>query len=111
MSRNTVQVFTVEEVATALAADPVRTFNIVKKKEDKVYQGTKFLMNQFTIGNHMRKDPWFSIRNVPLSAGVADPTNKQDQRTQFDGTRLILETTVSRAGALGQMLLALNARY
>lgn len=106
-----VKVFTAEEALAAANADVSKILSFEKKKEDKAYKGTRFLNVYVTIGAEVRKEPWFSVENIPLSVGVADPENAQDKRNEFESTRLQLETTLSRAGPFGQFLKKLDPEY
>ncbi len=106
-----IKVFTAEEALAAVTADVTKVLNIEKKKEDKAYKGTKFLNVYWNISNEVKKSGWFSIEDVELTDGVADPANKNDKRNDFEGTRLQLQTTVSKCGAFGQFLLTLNPEF
>lgn len=106
-----VKVFTAEEALAAATTDATKVLTVEKKKDDKAYKGTRFLIVYFNIGSDIRKTGWFSIENVPLSAAYADPKDKKDKRNEYDGTRQQLETTVSRAGAFGQFLAKLNPEW
>jgi hypothetical protein len=104
-----IKVFTAEE-----SRDATRTSKVLiveKKKEDKAYKGTKFFNVFFNINTFKRKNGWFSAENITLSRGVADPANIEDVRNEFKGTRLQLQTTVKRAGAIGEFLLAVHFEW
>lgn len=104
-----IKVYTAEEALAAVQANPNKVLTAEKKKDDKPCKGgSRFLNAYWTVGADVKKDGWFSIENIPLSDGIADPSNKNDKRNDFDGTRLQLQTSVSRAGAFGQFLNLLN---
>jgi len=105
-----VKVFTAEEALAAINADPSKVLAIEKKKETKAYKGTTFL-NAFYNIDGSKKEGWFSIENVPLTCGVADPEDLNDKRNEFEGTRLQLQTSVSKAGAFGEFLFKLNTVF
>lgn len=104
-----IKVFTAEEALAAVQADPSKVLTAEKKKDDKPCKGgSRFLNVYWHFGANVKKDGWFSVENIPLSDGIADPSNKNDKRNDFDGTRLQLQTSVSRAGAFGKFLDILN---
>jgi hypothetical protein len=117
----TIKVFTATEALAAVEVPNTRAFTIVKKKEDKVYKGTRFLNVFWSIGREVKKEGWFRAGldknndklNEPiiLSVGVADPADAGDKRNDFKGTRMVLQTTVSRSGDMGKFLLALNPQW
>jgi hypothetical protein len=102
-----VKVFTAEEALAAINADPSKVQVIEKKKETKAYKGTTFL-NAFYNIDGTKKQGWFSIEDVPLTIGVADPEDLNDKRNEFEGTRLQLQTSVSKAGPFGEFLVKLD---
>lgn len=106
----TVRVFTAAEALAAVKSDPKSVLTIEKKKEEKEYQGTTFFNNKFKIAGESG-DGFFTVENIPLAAGMADPANKEDQRNKFEGTRMQLEYHVERAGAWGQFLRGLNPEF
>lgn len=106
-----IKVFTAQECLKAINDDPSKILTIEKKKDDKEYSGTRFMNAYYNIGDNIKKDGWFSIENVALSNGYADPADKQDKRNTYKGTREQLETTVSKAGDFGQFLLKLNPEW
>lgn len=106
-----VKVFTAQEALKAVNDDSSKVLVAEKKKDDKTYKGTRFLNAYYNIGTDAKKEGWFSIENVELSNGVADPNNKEDKRNEYEGTRLQLETTVSKAGDFGEFLLKLNPEW
>jgi hypothetical protein len=106
-----IKVFTAEEVLAAALADPSKILTLEKKKDDKTYKGTRFLNAFYTIGADTKKEGWFSVENIELTDGVADPANNKDQRNEFEGTRLQLQTSLSKAGAFGQFLMLMDPAW
>lgn len=100
-----IKVFTVADALHELKTNPSTVFIVEKKKEDKVYNNTRYLNLKWNIGSFKNKDGWFTAKDVRLSAGVADPSDKEDYRNEYDGApRMHLETTVSNAGELGEFI-------
>jgi hypothetical protein len=83
-----IRVFTAEEAEAAANANASKVLVIEKKKDEKAYKGTTFQNAFFNIGTDAKKEGWFSIEDVELSNGVADPDVKDDKRNEFEGTRL-----------------------
>jgi len=108
---STIKVFTAEQALEALNADPTKVLVLEKKKDDKMYKGTRFLNAYFNIGTDMKKEGWFNVEDIELSCGIADPNGPKNSKNEFESTRLQLETTVSRAGEFGQFLLGLDAQW
>jgi hypothetical protein len=111
MAVQQIYVFSAAELLAGVTANPDTVLTIEKKKDDKVFKGTRFLNLFWNIGNKTRREGWFKFENIALTDGMADPTNLQDKRNQYDGTRLQLQTTVSNAGDYGKALLALNPHW
>lgn len=103
-----IKVYTVTEALQSVLSNPTTAMVAEKKKEDKVYKGTKFLNLFWNIGRDVRKTGWFSFENVNLSIGVADPSDVTDKRNDYDGTRLQLESKISLSGEVGKFLIAVN---
>lgn len=104
---------TVTNVADALAsiiAAPDTFLSIEKKKEDKMYKGSRFFNTKYSIAGKKR-DGWFSAKNVQLGKGIADPTDKNDKSTEHEGTRLQLTSSVSKAGITGEFLSKFNEQW
>jgi hypothetical protein len=117
------RVFTATESLDAITATPGDTFAITAKKEAKTFQGTTFFNIRFSIADQKNKEGWFNnqvgvdangqpiYEDIPLARGMADPKDKKDKRNDYEGTRMQLETTVSRAGKTGQFLLKAQPVY
>ncbi len=110
-----IKVFTGEEALAAIRTAPQRVFTIRKRQgEAKTYKGgAYFLDSKFNIQPDMDSKPismdgWFSIRNVMLTRDIADPSNKDDKRNEFEGSRLVVQSTVSRLRAFGEFLRELH---
>src|SRR4051812_44691562 len=107
-----ITVFPIQEALTALDTDPSKFLGAEKKKEDKVYKGTRFLNAHVNVGGNVKKEPWFSFECEPETfielKGVANPEDVNDKRNEFEGTRLQLETTLSKSGLLGQFIAKLD---
>jgi hypothetical protein len=115
---STIKVYTATELVAAFEKNTQNGVLIIEPKKEapnKRVGAVKYLNAYFNMGdgNTSRKksEGWFSFENVELSIGVADPSNKEDSRNQFEGTRLSLQTTVSRAGALGRALQLVDAGW
>lgn len=108
---NTIKVFFDSEVNAAAKADVTKVLTIEKKKKSTTYKGTEFLNAYLNVGAFVKKEPWFTVRNVELTDGIADPNNKDDKRNEFEGTRLQLQTTVSKCGEFGQFLVTMNPQW
>ncbi len=108
---NSIKVFTPTEYLAAINADPAGFLLIEKKKEEKVYKGTRFLNAWFNVGASKRSNGWFQIEDVLIPMGIADPADKTDKRNEFEGTRLQFASTVSKAGTFGQLLSKLQPEY
>lgn len=106
-----IKVFTADVALAAAKADITKVLSIEKKKNSKAYRGTEFLNAYWTFGADVKKEGWFSFENVELTDGIADPANKEDRRNEFEGTRLQLQTTLSRAGQIGEFLSLLNPQW
>ncbi len=106
-----IKVYTAQIALAAVKANPNGIIVAEKKKEDKVFKGTRFLNMRYNIGADVRKEGWFSVENILLSDGVADPNNEKDPRNEFEGVRLQLQTKLSTAGDFGQFLMLLNAPW
>ena len=105
------RVYKASEALASVEQDGSKVLNIQKKKEDKVFKGTRFLYANFNIAGDTKKDGWFSFENVELSTGMADPADETDKRNEFEGTRLQLQTSVSRAGVIGEFLQQLQPAW
>jgi len=106
-------VFKAEDILRAIQEDPEGVWMIEKKKKEptKKYK-CSFVDIFFNVGtDHKKKHGWFSIRDVELSAGVADKNDASDPRNAFDGTRLQLQTSLSKSGAFGAFLAASNPEW
>lgn len=104
---------TVTTAADALAAitdHPATFLEVQKKKDEKIYKGSKFFNAKYLVKG-MKRDGWFSARNIQLGKGIADPDDKSNKNTEFEGMRLQLTSTVSRAGVAGEFLLKLNEQW
>ena len=108
---NSIKVFTPAEYLAAINADSAGFLLIEKKKEEKVYKGTRFLNAWFNVGASKRSNGWFQIEDVLIPMGIADPADKTDKRNEFEGTRLQFASTVSKAGTFGQLLSKLQPEY
>lgn len=106
-----IRVYTAEELLAAVKADATKVLLIEKKKDEKVYKGTRFLNTSVVIGADAKKDGWISFENVMLKDGMADPANLKDPRNQYEGTRMQLGTSVSESGTLGEALVLLNPAW
>lgn len=100
-----IKVFPVEDALAAYQANPEGVMVIEKKKEEKAFKGVRYLNQFWNIGTDIRKEGWFSaVDDIEITAGVADPADAEDKRNEHKGTRLQLETKMSKAGALGQFV-------
>lgn len=106
-----VRVFTAEESLAAAKTDVTKVLIIVQKKTRKEYSGTEFLNAYWNIAGLNRKEGWFTLEDIELSDGMADPENTDDIRNKFEGTRLQLQTKTSLCGAFGEFLNLLNAQW
>jgi hypothetical protein len=103
-----IKVYPASTLHAAVNADASKVLVIEKKKDEKLYRGTRFLNVYVNVGSELKKELWVAIEDVELTIGVADPSNAEDKRNEFEGTRLQLQTTVSRCGDFGQFLMKLN---
>lgn len=108
---NNVKVYSIDLLATALeTGKPVLT--IQKKKTHKMYKGTYFLDAFYRLSDAVPKSSgWFHIKDIPLTTGVADPADKDDQRNEFEGTRLNVQTNRSVSGTLGVAIDKLEGQW
>jgi len=107
-----IKVFTANELLVALKEHPGEVLGVETKKETKRYVGgVKYLSVFFNIGEFRKREGWFLIENVELSIGVADPNNKNDKRNELEGSRMQLQTSLSKAGDMGQALRLLDAEW
>ena len=103
-------VYVPEDVLAAIKANGAKTFSIVKKGgADKTYMaGASYLDNRFVVGATVPSAGWFSLENIVLTRTVADPADAGDKRndTRKAGDKIVLqlESSVSNAGAYGQMI-------
>lgn len=82
-----------------------------KGKDDKTYSGVRFLNLGFNIGTELKKQGWFSIKDVVITRGPADPEDKNDPRNEYitpTTTQNKLQTSCSNSGPFGEFLLKLN---
>jgi hypothetical protein len=105
-------VFKSEDILRAIQEDPEGVWVIEKKKKEptKKYKCT-YTDVFFNIGDHKRKHGYFTIKDVILSVGVADKNDSADPRNEFDGTRLQLQSSLSKSGAFGSFLAASNPEW
>ncbi len=89
------------------------TLTITAKKDAKNCNGTIFMNIRMSIPTLTPNiDCWFRIENIPLSRGVADPIDGEgDPRNKFVSSRNKVETSIARAGAFGQLMVAFNNQY
>jgi hypothetical protein len=108
---NNVKVYSIDLLLSAFeTGKPV--FTIQKKKTHKMYKGTYFLDAFYMLNDAIPKAPgWFHIKDVPLTVGVADPADKEDQRNKFDGTRMNVQTSRDKSGNLGVAIDKLEAQW
>lgn len=106
-----ITVFSAKDALAAATADRTKIMTAEKKKDDKAYKGTRYLNLYFNIGNSVKAEGWFNMTDVKLSTGMADPADKLDKRNEYEGTRMQLETSVSRAGDFGKFLLLANETW
>lgn len=90
--------------------------SIESRPGSKSYKGgTKYFNVYFHTTKHGKVEAWFTNltstgKAVPINVtrGIADPKNKEDKRNEYEGTRLMIETTVSRSGIVGEFIKLLN---
>ncbi|SIP85981.1 Hypothetical protein PACV_266 [Pacmanvirus A23] len=107
-----IKVFTAQEALASAQIDASRVLTIKAKKENKYHQGTRFFDAKWNIGQHTNKEGWFSVEDIPLTAGIAAPGTKEtNPSAEFEGTRLQLTTKLSKAGKWGQFLNLLDPEW
>lgn len=107
-----IKVFTAQEALASAQIDAGRVLSIKAKKENKYHQGTRFFDAKWNVGQHTNKEGWFSVDEVPLTAGIAAPGTKEtNPSAEFEGTRLQLTTKLSKAGKWGQFLDLLEPKW
>jgi len=108
---NSIVVFADDKVEAALDKNPNDVLFIEKKKKNKEYTGTVFYNCSLKVDGKKSAGYISFNKDIPLTKGVADPANKDDQRTKFPGTRLNVETSLSRAGCVGRVLEKMTPSY
>lgn len=103
-----IKVFTAEAALASVIADPAKVLVVEQKRDNKAYRGTRFLMAHWNIGSDFKREGWFSVEDIEITRGVADPADIGDSRNAFEGVRLQLTSTVSLAGPFGEFLLRMN---
>jgi hypothetical protein len=115
-----IRVFTAKEASSSVGPD---VLEISAKKESKTFQGTTFFNIRFNIAGVKGGSGYFNnqidtapsgepvFEDIALVRGIADPSDQNDKRNQFEGTRMQVETTVKRAGLTGQFLLGIAPVY
>jgi hypothetical protein len=102
----------VVDAIKALDADPANFIIERKKGANKKYKGSEFLRSLFSTEGFPRQESWFTINDsIEITRSMAKPGDSEDYRAEFEGTRLIIQTTVSKAGQFGQFLMKLQPIY
>lgn len=95
--------FTASEALCAATDDVTKVLTIEKKKNPGTYMVT-YLNVYWNIGSFTRREGWFYVKNIELTAGIADPSRKTDPRNSYPQMRFKLQTTLSKCGKFGQFL-------
>ncbi len=97
-------VFTVEQAIELLTKNP-EEFKVIYNAQAKSFAaGSKFYRAKL-----QGKDFIVSVKDVEVSRGVSNPDDKNDKRNDTSGKmRLKIETTISRSGKYGEMMILLN---
>lgn len=102
-----ITVIPAKELIESIRANPNDVLCIEKRRVDKMYKGSQFL-NVYFKHNGKKVPAYFSFSGFETTIGVADPNDAKDTRNEHKGTRLCVESKLSRAGECGELLSLLN---